>query len=342
MRKTRRHFLQGAGALAALSSFDIALAQSGLLEHGRILVGFPAGGGTDGAARRIADGIRGHHANIVVVENKPGAAGRLAVEEVRRNVVDGSVMLVQPDAVMTQQSHVDPKNTRYKFDDLSPEPASVCTTMPWWWEPWCPTRCARFGSSWNGPRQIPSWLLSGRQSYRVWGERVRLPDNVSYNEAARFGYLGTMYSALRKGGVGPGSTVLINGISGTLGIGGALLALAMGAARPRYGTQQGVAGPRKALAPKRIDVLSHANGEAIDAWAKERTNGLGVDVYIDALSPGAPQESVQQGMASLKRSGRPRLQHRCCRRPVGHEPVHHDGQLVSRFCSMAERHQRSL
>ena len=171
---------------------------------------------------------------------------------------------------------------------------------------------------------------------------VKLPDNVSYNEAARFGYLGTMYSALRKGGVGPGSTVLINGISGTLGIGGALLALAMGAARPRYGTQQGVAGPRKALAPKRIDVLSHANGEAIDAWAKERTNGLGVDVYIDALGPGAPQESVQQGMASLKRSGRPRLQHRCCRRPVGHEPVHHDGQLVSRFCSMAERHQRSL
>ena len=134
---------------------------------------------------------------------------------------------------------------------------------------------------------------------------VKLPDNVSYNQAARFGYLGTMYSALRKGGVGPGSTVLINGISGTLGLGGVLLGLAMGATRI-LGTarNQALLDRVKALAPKRLEVLSNVNGEAIDAWVKERTQGLGVDVYIDALGPGAPHESVQQGMASLKRGGR--------------------------------------
>ena len=51
---------------------------------------------------------------------------------------------------------------------------------------------------------------------------VKLPDNVDFNQAARFGYLGTMYSAMRKAGMGPGKSMLVNGISGTLGIGGAL------------------------------------------------------------------------------------------------------------------------
>ncbi|MFZ0072087.1 MAG: alcohol dehydrogenase catalytic domain-containing protein, partial [Xanthobacteraceae bacterium] len=57
---------------------------------------------------------------------------------------------------------------------------------------------------------------------------VRLPDNLTFNEAARFGYLGTAYSALKKLGVGPGRSVLINGISGMLGLCAVLLALAMG------------------------------------------------------------------------------------------------------------------
>src|SRR3546814_13663560 len=57
---------------------------------------------------------------------------------------------------------------------------------------------------------------------------VVLPDNISFQEAARFGYLGTAYSALRKGRAGPNVTTLINGGSGTLGLGAVLLALAMG------------------------------------------------------------------------------------------------------------------
>src|SRR3990172_12911198 len=33
---------------------------------------------------------------------------------------------------------------------------------------------------------------------------VKLPDNVTFEQAARFGYLGTAYAALRKAQVGPG------------------------------------------------------------------------------------------------------------------------------------------
>ena len=134
---------------------------------------------------------------------------------------------------------------------------------------------------------------------------VKLPDNVSYNEAARFGYLGTMYSALRKGGAGPGRSVLINGISGTLGLCGALLGLAMGVTRI-YGTARNrdLLARVKALAPERIEVFSNAEDEAIDAWILSRTQGLGVDIYVDALGPGAPHETLRQGIRSLKRGGR--------------------------------------
>ena len=62
------------------------------------------------------------------------------------------------------------------------------------------------------------------------GALVKLPDSVSFHEAARLGYLGTAYSAMKKLGVGPGQTLLINGISGMLGLCAAMLGLAMGVA----------------------------------------------------------------------------------------------------------------
>jgi alcohol dehydrogenase len=43
--------------------------------------------------------------------------------------------------------------------------------------------------------------------------------------------LGTGFSALRKAGAGPGTTVLIDGISGTLGLGACLIALGLGVTR---------------------------------------------------------------------------------------------------------------
>ncbi|TAK97959.1 MAG: alcohol dehydrogenase [Rhodospirillaceae bacterium] len=134
---------------------------------------------------------------------------------------------------------------------------------------------------------------------------VKLPDNVSYNQAARFGYLGTMYAVMRKAQAGPGRSILINGISGTLGLGGVLLGLAMGMTRILgTGRNKELLARVKALAPERIEVFSNAGGEAIDPWVLSRTNGLGVDIYVDALGPGAPHETLQQGMRALNRGGR--------------------------------------
>jgi tripartite-type tricarboxylate transporter receptor subunit TctC len=71
----------------------------------RIIVGFPAGGGTDIVARILAPALQGKYAASVIVENKPGASARLAVEFVKNAPPDGSVMLFTPDFPMTLYPH---------------------------------------------------------------------------------------------------------------------------------------------------------------------------------------------------------------------------------------------
>ena len=44
---------------------------------------------------------------------------------------------------------------------------------------------------------------------------VILPDNVSFEQAGRFGYIGTSYGALRMADAGPGTVGLIDGVTGT-------------------------------------------------------------------------------------------------------------------------------
>jgi tripartite-type tricarboxylate transporter receptor subunit TctC len=66
-----------------------------------IIVGFPPGGGTDIVARVLAQALQGSYASSIIVENRPGASARLAVEYVKNAPADGSVMLFTPDFPMT-------------------------------------------------------------------------------------------------------------------------------------------------------------------------------------------------------------------------------------------------
>ena len=138
---------------------------------------------------------------------------------------------------------------------------------------------------------------------------VQLPDNVSFEAAARFGYFGTAYAAMRKIGVGPGQSLLVNGIGGQLGLCAALLALAMGATKI-LGTGRNAAllDRVKALAPERIDVLVVADApsapDPLVAWAKAATDGYGVDGVIDCLPPGAPASAMMRALYCLRRGGR--------------------------------------
>src|SRR6476620_7411501 len=103
---TRRYVL-AAGAAGVLSATGIvpqARAQP-VKKPVHVIVGFPAGGGTDIIARILADRLRGGYAATVRVENKPGAAARIAVEYVKNAEPDGSVMLFTPDFLMTVYPH---------------------------------------------------------------------------------------------------------------------------------------------------------------------------------------------------------------------------------------------
>ena len=133
---------------------------------------------------------------------------------------------------------------------------------------------------------------------------VKLPDDVSFEAAARFGYLGTAYSALRKSAAGPGRSLLINGIGGTLGLCVALVGLATGVTKILgTGRNQALLDRVKALAPARIDVFA-VGKRPVREWAKEMTASEGVDAFIDTLPPGAPASAFLDAFHALRRGGR--------------------------------------
>ncbi|WP_246731827.1 alcohol dehydrogenase catalytic domain-containing protein [Methylocapsa sp. S129] len=163
-----------------------------------------------------------------------------------------------------------------------------------------------FGFGPQSQRQFDAYPHGGMCEFVASPQRnlVALPANLSFEAAARFGYLGTAFAALRKAEAGPGRTVLINGITGTLGLGACLIALAMGANKILGTARNAVLLRRvKALAPERIDVLE-LGGEATGEWARSRTRDLGVDAVIDCLGPGASGALLMQAIYALRRGGR--------------------------------------
>lgn len=67
----------------------------------RLLVGFAPGGGNDILARYVAQRLGESLKQTVVVENRPGASGTLAVEAVKQAAPDGYTLLVAPSSSMT-------------------------------------------------------------------------------------------------------------------------------------------------------------------------------------------------------------------------------------------------
>ncbi len=97
-----------------------ALAQ-GMRPLARVLVGFPAGGSADIVARLVAERLRGSYAANVIVENRPGASGRLAVEALKAAEPDGATVLLSASSMLSLLPHIYPGSTRYdSFTDFVP------------------------------------------------------------------------------------------------------------------------------------------------------------------------------------------------------------------------------
>jgi tripartite-type tricarboxylate transporter receptor subunit TctC len=86
----------------------------------RILNGYPPGGSVDVVSRKLAEHLSGKWARNVIVENKSGAAGRLAIEALKTSPANGTTMLVTPGSVVVMYPHIY-KNLSYDvFGDLAP------------------------------------------------------------------------------------------------------------------------------------------------------------------------------------------------------------------------------
>lgn len=84
-----------------------------------LVVGFQAGGGLDSVARALANELNKTGKHKVIVENKPGASGIMAIDAVR-NSRNNALLVIMPGGSITMTPHT---NKHFKYDpqkDLVP------------------------------------------------------------------------------------------------------------------------------------------------------------------------------------------------------------------------------
>ncbi|WP_280189430.1 Bug family tripartite tricarboxylate transporter substrate binding protein [Delftia sp. PS-11] len=99
---SRRTLWHAAAAALCMHAAGPALAQAPWPSKPiRLVVGFPAGGSTDVMARVVGAAMAGSLGQPVVVDNRPGASGNIAVGETIKSVPDGHTLMVAPISVQT-------------------------------------------------------------------------------------------------------------------------------------------------------------------------------------------------------------------------------------------------
>lgn len=84
-----------------------------------MLAGYPAGGLVDIVARLVAEGMKPKFPNGLVVVNRPGAAGSVAVAEMARSAPDGQTIVLTPHSALVIAAQIN--KLAYKTpDDYDP------------------------------------------------------------------------------------------------------------------------------------------------------------------------------------------------------------------------------
>lgn len=96
--------VKNASAMLAVAT---CLAAAGAASHAqdwpgrpiRMLVGFPAGGPTDVVARIVSEKVAAQINQRIIIDNRPGAAGNIAVELLTKANADGHTLLYSSNAI---------------------------------------------------------------------------------------------------------------------------------------------------------------------------------------------------------------------------------------------------
>lgn len=116
---TRRRVMAVTAAGSLGLAFPALRAQT-LPPLARVIVGFPPGGSPDYVARRLAEGLTGKLAASVVVENRPGAGSRIALDAARQLPPDGLTLLLSPAGMVATNPHTYRKLNYDPVKDLTP------------------------------------------------------------------------------------------------------------------------------------------------------------------------------------------------------------------------------
>lgn len=118
MKPIRRALL---GAMLGACAAAPALAQEAWpAKPLRIVVPFPPGGSADAAARLLAPRLAEKLGQQVVVENRPGAGGSLAVGQVAKTAADGYTLVLAAAGALTISPNLNPAIGYDPLSDLAP------------------------------------------------------------------------------------------------------------------------------------------------------------------------------------------------------------------------------
>ena len=115
----RRRLIQASAALLVPGAAGLARAQAPF-ETVRIVTGFPPGGTSDTISRRVAAKMAPGYGRSVVVENRTGAGGQIAVQAVRTMPADGTAILQTPMSMLGVYPHIYRKLPYDPVADLTP------------------------------------------------------------------------------------------------------------------------------------------------------------------------------------------------------------------------------
>lgn len=172
--QSRRRFLKTSGAgiaaLCAAAAARSAFAQP-QIEQLRILVGFPPGSFPDTVSRLVAEHSAGGYPRRAVVENRPGAAGLLAVNALKASPTDGSTVLLASGTLATAYPYL---YTKLDYDpsvDLKPVSLAAEVTLALAVGPAVP-------ASVTDVRQLVDWMRANPKLANVASPGVGTPPHL--------------------------------------------------------------------------------------------------------------------------------------------------------------------